>query len=404
MPFLFDRPRDLRASLRLAGVAALILVPVAAGLLPDPGLATSHLQLALLAVVLAGALLSGLGAGFAIATLGFGLLLWRAVEPPSAGGGQGWALDVAATVNAFLWFALAKLAAALVAALRKRVARLAEARGQAEAEARRRELLLAEMSHRVMNDMQMLVGVLHAQAAQATDPEATDALRAAAGRVRVLGRVHERLSAQRQTGPAASADAAVADSRPFIEGLVADLRAGVGGVRPVSLTVSAESHLLPLGALGNIGLVVNELVTNALKHAFPGGREGVVRVSFRCEGGTCELVVADNGVGGAAAAGGAGPQPARAPGGGRPGARGGQGGRLLGALAAQLGGRLEVAAGEVGGTLCRLRFPMPQLTAPEVASDRAVLPIEEQGAAAADLESLPRFRGQAAQGASGSGG
>lgn len=400
---MFDRPRDLRASLRLAGVAALILMPVAAGLLPDPGLATSHLQLALLAVVLAGALLSGLGAGFAIATLGFGVLLWRAVEPPSAdGGGQGWALDVAATVNAFLWFALAKLAAALVAALRKRIARLAEARGRAEAEARRRELLLAEMSHRVMNDMQMLVGVLQAQAAQATDPEATDALRAAAGRVRVLGRVHERLSAQRQTGPAASADAAVADSRPFIEGLVADLRAGVGGVRPVSLTVSAESHLLPLGALGNIGLVVNELVTNALKHAFPGGREGVVRVSFRCEGGTCELAVADNGVGGAAA-GGAWSQPAWAPGGGRPGARGGQGGRLLGALAAQLGGRLEVAAGEVGGTLCRLRFPMPQLSAPEVASDRAGLPTEEQDTAPADLESLPRFRGRAAQGAPGNG-
>lgn len=358
-----DRPRYLRVSLRLAGVAAVTLAPLAAGLLPTPGLATSHLQLALLAAVLAAALLSGLAAGFAVAALGFALLLWRAVEPPGAGGGQsGWTLDAEATVNAFLWFAFAKLAAALVAALRNRVARLSEARGRAEAEARRRELLLVEMSHRVMNDIQMLVGVLHAEAAQAADPGATDALRAAAGRVRVLGRVHERLSAQRGTGPTEAAGVAAADSRPFIEGLVADLRAGVDGLRPVSLAVSAESHQLPLAALGNLGLVVNELVTNALKHAFPGGREGVVRVAFRCEGGTCELAVADNGVG-VAAAGGAGARPARAPSAEPPGAGGGQGGRLLRALAAQLGGRLEVAAGEVGGTLCRLRFPTPSVAA-----------------------------------------
>ncbi len=86
-----DRPRDVRASLRLAGVAALTLVPVAVGLFSTHGVATSHLQLALLAAVLAGAFLSGLGVGLTAATLGFALLIWRAVEPPAAGGhgGQG---------------------------------------------------------------------------------------------------------------------------------------------------------------------------------------------------------------------------------------------------------------------------------------------------------------------------
>lgn len=343
---MFDRPRDLRVSLRLAGVAALTFAPVAAGLLPTPGLATSHLQLALLAAVLAGALLSGLAAGFAAATLGFALLLWRALEPPGAGpgGGQDWTLDPEATVNAFLWFALAKLAAALVAALRNRVARLSEARGRAEAEARRRELLLVEMSHRVMNDMQMLVGVLHAEAAQAADPGATDALRAAAGRVRVLGRVHERLSAQRGTGPTGAADVAVADSRPFSEGLVADLRAGVDGLRPVSLAVAAESHLLPLAALGNVGLVANELVTNPLKHAFPAGHEGAVRVAFRREGGTCELVVADNGVGVAAAGGASGADAER-----RTASRRGWPGRSVAAGARGAAGRAARSRGRRGG-------------------------------------------------------
>jgi two-component sensor histidine kinase len=398
---LSDRPRDARTVLRLAAVAALTLAPLAAGLLPTPGLATAHLQLALLAAVLAGALLSGLWAGLVAATLGFALMLWRAVEPPAAGSDQGWTLDAEATVNAFLWFALAKLAAALVAMLKNRVARLSEARGRAEAEARRGELLLAELSHRVMNDMQTLVGVFHAQASQAADPEATDALRAAAGRVRVLGRMHERLSAQGREGPAAS-DGAVADSRLFIEGLVADLRAGLGGLRPVGLAVAAEARLLPLATLGNIGLVVNELVTNALKHAFPGGREGLVRVVFRCDGAACELVVADNGVGMAAAAARAWGEAARPPGRTR---GGGQGERLLRALAAQLGGRLEVVAGEVGGTLCRLRFPTPR---PETAG-RATAPADasvvlEEERAIAEVRGFDGAPGRAARAASTSAG
>jgi two-component sensor histidine kinase len=240
---------------------------------------------------------------------------------------------------------------------------------------------------------------LHAQARQAAEPETAGALRAAAGRVRVMGRVHERLSAQRRTGPA-TADAAVADSRLFIEGLVADLRAGVEGARPVSLTVAAEAHLLPLAAMADIGLVVNELVTNALKHAFPGEREGLVRVAFRCEGGTCELVVADNGVGMPAAAG---EEAVSRLGRASSTDRRGQGDRLLRALAAQLGGRLEVTAGEVGGTICRLRFPMPASAASGAAPGGEGWS-EEEDAVSTDPADLARFREQRPRAAPGPGG
>jgi two-component sensor histidine kinase len=92
--------------------------------------------------------------------------------------------------------------------------------------------------------------------------------------------------------------------------------------------------------------VVNELVTNALKHAFPTDREGLIRVTFHRDDAAYELVVADNGVGPAGDA-----WAARAE-------AGGMGTRLLRALAAQLGGRLDVMGGEVGGTSCRLRFPV----------------------------------------------
>lgn len=348
----FERIRALPMPLRLTITVVMLLVTFFAGLLPGV-LSAAQLQLLLLATVLVSALVRGLAVGLVSATLGFGVMLWRAVGTTTGGA---WSLSFQAAFDAFLWFALAKLAAALVAAPQGLVTRLSEARCQAEAEARRRDLLLAEMSHRISNDLHLLVSMLQMQAA--ADPEVAEALHAAAGRVYVLGRVHGRLS------PGAEPEATV-DSRLFLEGLVTDLRAGVDGVRPVALTVAAEAHALPLARAGDVGLVVNELITNALKHAFPGGREGVVRVTFRRDGDVYELVVADNGVGAV---------PARTT-----QDDGGLGSQILRALAVQLGGRLEMASGDVGGTLCRLRFPVPRpglKQAPRVAS------VQESAAAA----------------------
>lgn len=325
-----ERPQMLPAPVRFAGAAALPFIAFAAAVLLPGAVSTTHLQLLLLATVLLSALFLGLAAGLVGATLGFGLMLWRAV-------GDDWSLGFQAALDAFLWFAVAKLAVALVAARQRSVSRLSQARDLAEAEARRRELLHAELSHRIGNDLALQVSMLQMQAA--AEPGAADALHAAAGRVHVLGHVHGRLSR--------GADAeAVVDSRTFLEGLVADLRAGLDGMRPIALTVTAESHPLPLTAAGDIGLVVNEFITNALKHAFPAGRGGVVRVTFRQQDDAYELVVADNGVGTAA-------------GKARGNEGGGMGGQLLHALATQLGGRLEMTGGEVGGTSCTLRFPVP---------------------------------------------
>lgn len=326
-----EQRQVLPAPISLAGAAALPLLAFAAASLVPGTVSALHLQLLLLATALLSALFLGLAAGLVGATLGFGLMLWRAV-------GDDWALGFQAALDAFLWFAVAKLAVALVATRRGLVARLSQARDEAEAKARRRELLHAELLHRVGNDLSLQVSMLQMQAA--AEPDAADALHAAAGRVHVLGRVHGRLS----RGTDAEA---VVESRTFLEGLVADLRAGLDGVRPVALTVVAESHPLPLASAGDVGLVVNELITNALKHAFPAGREGVVRVAFRRDGDVYELVVADNGVGAA---------PGRTA---RGNEGGGMGGQLVRALATQLGGRLEAAAGEVGGTSCTLRFPVP---------------------------------------------
>ena len=327
----FERVWAWPTALRFTVAAALALTAFALGLLPGV-LSAAQLQLLLFATVLASALASGLAAGLVSATGGFGLMLWRAVDIAAVGG---WSLSAQAAFDAFLWFALAKLAAALVAARQGLVARLLETNHKVEAEARRQALLLSDMSHRVNNDLHLLVSMLQMQAA--ADPEAADALQKAAGRVFVLGRVHGRLSSDAE-------QEAVVDSQLFLEGLLGDLRASVDGLRPVALTVVAEAHALPLAQAGDVGLMVNELITNAFKHAFPGGREGVVRVSFRREEDSYELVVADNGIGTALEE--------------APRAGGGLGTRILRALAVQLGGRLDVVSGDVGGTQHRIRFPV----------------------------------------------
>lgn len=304
--------------------AALVIAATFLAVAFVPGLGAAPRMLVLLVPVVLASAGFGLAIGLACATLGFALILWQDLR---AAGGIG--LD--AFIDAFLWFAVAKLTAALIATQRRQLRRQAAARREAEMAANQQGLLLDEMSHRVRNDMQRLIGMLQAQAR--TEPQAAQALQRAAGRVQVLGRLHQRLSRRAET--------AVVDSKVFLDGLVEDLRIGIEPGRPIALTVTAEPHSLPLAMAADLGLVVNELVTNALKHGFPGSRSGVIRVAFGRDDDVYSLVVADTGIGLA------GEEP-----------RQGTGQRLIQALAAQLGGRMSLVGGEVGGTQVSLVFPV----------------------------------------------
>jgi two-component sensor histidine kinase len=312
------------------GAAAAVAVLAAGIILLAPQLALAHAQLILLLVVVACALLAGLAVGLAAATLGFALLLWHAFRTvPPAGASAAWLI----AFDAILWFAVAKLLAALVAVMGGKLREAARAREAAEAEALRFSLREEELAHRFNNDMQMLVGLLRSEAAQ--EPLAAASLQRAAGRLQIVGRVHRRLLG----GHAAP----LVNARDFLAELVADMQAALDPSRPVAIVTDAEPLELPPRIVSDIGLAANELVTNALKYAFPDGREGIIRIAFAREGeDVLVLTVSDNGVG------------IGRGGGDR---QGGLGMRLLRALAAQLGGRLEVRSGEVGGTVSELRFP-----------------------------------------------
>lgn len=285
-------------------------------------------------------LLFGRGCGYVAVALSAALAIYFLMEPrfdfalPTATDTVGVGLFLLAGL--FVVGAIEVAHAAYADAERSRQD-AAAALKRAEAELHARDLLLIEFAHRTKNDMQQITATLLMQAAGAA-PEAAGALREAANRVRVLARLHNRLA--RRDGHL------LVDMRDFLQGLVADLRTGMADLRPIGLPVEAERRMLSLSRAGAVGLIVNELVTNALKHAFPDEREGAIRIGFRRDGGDFVLTVADDGVG---------LPPVLAD---APPARGGMGRRLVRALAAQLGGRIETSRREPSGTLHTLRFPV----------------------------------------------
>lgn len=219
-----------------------------------------------------------------------------------------------------LHLALADLGRAREAAERQTAA-LAEANQRLAAAAEERATLLREAIHRARNDLQRLAATIVLQGSAATEPATKEALADAARRVLALARINARLEEHWHE------DASV-EVREWLEGLGEDLRNGAVGLRPVVLRVEAEpGPRLALGRAVALGLVVNELVGNALKYAFPCERAGIILVQLQRDGeDALVLTVEDDGEGF---------DPAAPP-------RGtGLGMQLARALAAQLGGRLD---------------------------------------------------------------
>jgi two-component sensor histidine kinase len=196
---------------------------------------------------------------------------------------------------------------------------------------RQKDLLLQEMSHRVKNKFAMIASMIELQGRNTTAPEARAALESIGARVRVITRVHDYLQLSRLDG--------VVDVRQYLEGLCRSLEETLHDLRPVSISVSCCDLTLPPEKALPLGLMVNELVTNAVKYAFPDGREGFVHVRLDRNGTGLKVSVSDNGVGC--------PQET---------ATGGLGTKLVRLLAAQLGGAARWEPVEPG---CRASAEFP---------------------------------------------
>lgn len=154
-----------------------------------------------------------------------------------------------------------------------------------------KEVLLREIHHRVKSNMQVITSLLNIEIGRIADAGVVEALRESQHRIEVMAMVHEKLYR--------SADLARLNAKAYIEELTRSLFSAyrTGGAN-ISLLLEVEQAEIGIDAAIPCGLVINELVSNALKHAFPEGRAGEVRVSLRPEGERGVLLtVADDGVG-----------------------------------------------------------------------------------------------------------
>ena len=151
-----------------------------------------------------------------------------------------------------------------------------------------RDLLLREVYHRVKNNLQIVDSLLVMQARQVADPDAKSALLGLRSRIYALGLVHQQLMG--------SADLQTFDFAPFLRELSANIVEG-GADAEISLTVDAQPLVVGLDFAIPLGLLVTELVTNSLKHAFAAGKGEIAVTMTVGDDGAVSLVVADNGRG-----------------------------------------------------------------------------------------------------------
>ncbi len=194
-------------------------------------------------------------------------------------------------------------------------------------------MLLLELTHRVKNSLQVIASMVLIEARILKSGEGKAALERVSNRIAAIGHLYSRLS---------KADTVEAvDAATYLDELCRDLIASVQteGDQSIVLKTDIDSEPLPTDRAIPIGLIVNELVTNAVKYAFPGGAKGTVMVILKRTAGELRLTVADNGQG---------LDPRRAD--------SGLGAKLVDGFAQQLGGRV-VRKSDNRGTTVQLNLP-----------------------------------------------
>lgn len=167
---------------------------------------------------------------------------------------------------------------------------LHETLSEAERLSEERRHIADEINHRTKNNLQIIAAMLRSEArGLAPGENYAYVLEAAARRLSIVGKVHDMLFRDETRS--------VVHSDIFLRDLCRALHATFLRHGPISLQVDVASERISMSQATTIGLLVNEMITNAVKHAFPEGMQGDIVVEFKCEGRTCRLTVSDNGRG-----------------------------------------------------------------------------------------------------------
>lgn len=268
-----------------AEVLTALVVSIGAGalrLLADlavPGLAPFAL---LFPTGLIAALLAGWRAG-ALAFFGGELYAWYFLYPPAGfaveNASQAGNLIVIALSGALMLYVAESFRGSSVHAAAERAAKLEE-----------RELLLAELNHRMKNNFQMVASLLELQKNRAKSETEKAALNEALGRVMGIAQAHRNLYSHGE-------DVTSIDVGAYLTDLCGHLAEALFMGRMIRLDCRAEQGSMERDRAVALGLIVNELVTNAAKHAFEEGVGGVITVEFERTHPGWRLTVKDDGKG-----------------------------------------------------------------------------------------------------------
>ena len=214
----------------------------------------------------------------------------------------------------------------------------ARVRAQVVKIAEEKTLLIREMHHRTKNDFAIVESLISLETAEPSRSDTVEVLERIKDRVHSFALLHDRLYRGKGSGTVEVGEYLSLIAAGLMEGATTDGR--------IVLRKKVQEAIASPGSAVSLGLIVNELITNALKHAFPGGRSGAIDLVLIVEGKNARLEVADDGIGLAESVAATG--------------TGGLGMTLVSSLVAQIGGTIERSSKPGEGVRTSLTFTLPQ--------------------------------------------
>lgn len=187
-------------------------------------------------------------------------------------------------------FFVYKLPSGEVVAVYDDVSSRMEAEARILSSIKEKEVLLREIHHRVKNNLQIISSMLNLHRRRLESEESRSALAESHDRINTMAAIHEKLYR--------SEDFKRIDMAEYIRHISSNLLHAHGvGTEQITLRLDVGTASLDVGQANACGMIINELLSNALEHAFPEGRHGRIDVSLRATGERLELTVQDDGVG-----------------------------------------------------------------------------------------------------------
>lgn len=152
-----------------------------------------------------------------------------------------------------------------------------------------KELLLREVHHRVKNNMNAIFSLLELQMDAQDNPLVQRALQDASGRVQSMAILYDKLYRSKDFGEISI--------KEYLSTLLEEIVHTLPHQKPVKLQINMEDIILPARILSTIGIIINELTTNAMKHAFNEIAEGIISIRIQQKNDEVELIFSDNGSG-----------------------------------------------------------------------------------------------------------